>query len=1538
MTCNWVLKLGEYSGTFNSEFELDGQIRDLIVDGKVNLNGLLDTIDITPSLSPQMEVKNIIEGFVSEVKAAGQERIARFGDDPDDFEIYYEIKGSIGVTRFLQQTFSNDGVTPLCPPFDEKGWKDRKLDEYLAEGYSKADALRLINKEMSSWPKMSEMGTEVHKLFEWVLSGEEGTVPKRKWLSKELQDETLDQIRKFKEHLKSMYGDDCDFYTEVPIMSNDIEPAIKELMGKEGYDSINGKIDLLVVDKNGVGHIFDFKVSRKVVNGDVWDQITRMSNKAQREMEKDKPIGQHWWSSAKKESASFQLSMYSAMLRQKGIDVRDANIVPIHTTLTYKDSDQLEVDGITGVDVQFEGNEMITNIAGLRGNGRYGSKVSNVFHNSFNLTGELSTNLQNIQNAFFPKNTTITDREHNKANIDHYKNDPKTVSLVKPSDDKHYGTYKYKIIQRALDHKVEYAVDDADLEEKLKTYVEKISNAKAEDNIDLANRIDSLFNNQSTKDDFCANLPIHSRNFLKMQFERYYDNHWFFERDDALNGLGIFVFTKGNLVEIVSLTDQSLKNEINLGKDKHDVRKNILGKTKKDRVINKREVLSSTGGHMELMKAMAYVALKADSFANKKIAEIRVINPYHGEEDATIPNSQLIKNYNALCRENPEAGAPKVWSDLFMNDVDAYVHGARERWIGNTQDFDGFFDANKTVYTAEWCKSAIEKMRTDKTYGEILYNENDYNPNDPVWHAYTYLNRAYLATQGYYATTEKDIEYYTTGGIRLDGLNITSMQFSQSSNIRTLGEIINKFSVDLRKKVHDDGHKMRSIFDRIYDEYGNNPSIFKSWLRTDNDGNIRGDLILRDPEDPEIANNPLMKEGLDCFLKTMAKLRWGDISDADLEFYKENEAYYELPLTEATAKKQFRAFGLKKTVQNKIAQVTELTEGIFAGSDIDVEEFARRNNELYNKFDLTGTVRDQFIESKGGAGFFEYDMETIFNQALVAYSRSSLSKEYLPLIGALKLSLTHAERFGSDKRKDETDKSNILTTFDKLIKSKVYGESVASKNEQKWIKVINLLKAGFTTMTLSLNNRSMLRESLQGIWTGNARALAKLLPGVDEKHYVKALTHVMQEAHKNISGVSKLQQLNQIMGMANQSWSQIARNRRLNWANIYHWSSDTLFLTATAPDFLHRVSILVAKMMSDGCWEAYELDENEKLIYNFDKDERFKIYTSKDTSNSEYAKQKALYLKLLDEFNKEGYRKEDGSMLKEGDPLPQAYTAKENQSIKNYADLLYGHYDDESRSLICDGLIGSLFLQYKTFLTAKLEQWMMTGGVYSTETIVQQKDADGRNLYELIRYDHTDENGNPIGMPHRDILTEDEYNALSEEEKVNARLYFDYEGIPMEGMLGEQLQFVKSLVTLDTKGFSELWHDPIRRGYFLLGCHDMWLMVLMGILVNFIFGNIYDIEKKDKQLYATTVRRQIRDVDPTGQLLYNVLTGSFLDTQLPQILGQFTDRPPVITAATKFGQSTLKLFEGESSLPYWTTQNWGMFRDFQGITKRALEK
>ena len=51
---------------------------------------------------------------------------------------------------------------------------------------------------------------------------------------------------------------------------------------------------------------------------------------------------------------------------------------------------------------------------------------------------------------------------------------------------------------------------------------------------------------------------------------------------------------------------------------------------------------------------------------------------------------------------------------------------------------------------------------------------------------------------------------------------------------------------------------------------------------------------------------------------------------------------------------------------------------------------------------------------------------------------------------------------------------------------------------------------------------------------------------INEKDYLDGLEYVIQTAHKNFSGVSMLQQLNAVYGMANQSLNQLAEERRVN--------------------------------------------------------------------------------------------------------------------------------------------------------------------------------------------------------------------------------------------------------------------------------------------------------------------------------------------------------------------------------------------------------
>jgi hypothetical protein len=63
--------------------------------------------------------------------------------------------------------------------------------------------------------------------------------------------------------VREKHGKNCTIMSEVPIVSKTINEVYSH--GDTGIDSINGVIDLLVIDELGKVHIYDFKASKKSV-------------------------------------------------------------------------------------------------------------------------------------------------------------------------------------------------------------------------------------------------------------------------------------------------------------------------------------------------------------------------------------------------------------------------------------------------------------------------------------------------------------------------------------------------------------------------------------------------------------------------------------------------------------------------------------------------------------------------------------------------------------------------------------------------------------------------------------------------------------------------------------------------------------------------------------------------------------------------------------------------------------------------------------------------------------------------------------------------------------------------------------------------------------------------------------------------------------------------------------------------------------------------------------------------------------------------
>ena len=109
------------------------------------------------------------------------------------------------------------------------------------------------------------------------------------------------------------------------------------------------------------------------------------------------------------------------------------------------------------------------------------------------------------------------------------------------------------------------------------------------------------------------------------------------------------------------------------------------------------------------------------------------------------------------------------------------------------------------------------------------------------------------------------------------------------------------------------------------------------------------------------------------------------------------------------------------------------------------------------------------------------------------------------------------------------------------------------------------------------------------------------------------------------------------------------------------------------------MSLLLARMIQDGSLKAHKIIDG-KLVYNWKQDQRFNIYAKGPNyaNDPEYSKQRGLYWTLIREFNNQNLTE---IPLKEGDALPQAYTYHDIKVIKDFSNLIFGYYDQDSRSM-----------------------------------------------------------------------------------------------------------------------------------------------------------------------------------------------------------------------------------------------------------------
>lgn len=575
--------------------------------------------------------------------------------------------------------------------------------------------------------------------------------------------------------------------------------------------------------------------------------------------------------------------------------------------------------------------------------------------------------------------------------------------------------------------------------------------------------------------------------------------------------------------------------------------------------------------------------------------------------------------------------------------------------------------------------------------------------------------------------------------------------------------------------------------------------------------------------------------------------------------------------------------------------------------------------EMYNNYLISPLERNRILESVNGPQDFSLDLD--FLALDVAFQ--AIRKEHFD--NALMLTETVTAMMQFQQQQSGADFENELETARTQSKINLTGESTISEETEKIAKPLGIIKQLNSFILLACRPMAFLKELTFGMFTNFSRAWSlkfgsnklgiksvskanAIIWGQQFGKYGKAFT-----GEGSLADFTMCEAINRLYGIANQDLNHTVRNASLQRIGKFNNMSRWMYIAQSAPDYYNRMTLFIAKMIEDGCFDAHTLDANGVLHYDWKKDKRFDKLAkyglnTKDVKDTEYHKQKALYAKMCSEFEKGNETlirwDNEKQMYIYGD-LTQAYTADQKASIKEVSDMAYGFYDHESKSQINHKFLGLVFLQFQTFLSAKYNLWFKApakrGGNTAQGRFVHME-RNGEKYYDKFI---ADSQGNLI-----EVIKVPE-SKLTEEEKMTLQPSMEWQGDFVEGLFYSLGYTIHDIFTLNWK---EIVNNKQRLANVGLAMHDFLLGIILVSILKAIFSNgsnkLQDIKPTQRVLV-----RALEDIGP-GAFTNLSITPSFINTlntlKSDGIKLLFHDSPEAIEQMTKHFGATKDFYWNEN--------------------------
>lgn len=1376
------------------------------------------------------------------------------------------------------------------------------------------------------------VGDLVHDSIEYILKGKDLNELKPKYTAfdDDIVSGVWSKCNEIVDRLKSIHGHDAEFETEFAVISKKIGKSLSGM--STNTDCVYGYIDLLVKDKYGKYHVYDFKTHSSELN------------------------------QFKERKYAAQLMTYSQILQQWGINIPNSNLHALTIKTSYDATGKL--DGIQLSGLNNDGSfKSITDSLNYMNDlnfirGKLGSWLPLTERAS---VGRLDNEVTNYVKKIFPPEITHVDLT--KKESEEFK-DLGVYRVRTDTEEYRLGYTRVIYVNRHLElddfkrtglgsvdeNSNKWYLKENEWERAKEFYDRKTKENSSNLMKNLADDYKSIIGSNKTKnlDEFVREVAFDdvSRNWFSAQFAPYINNQWELISSDDLISDGIFILQKvepdGNKIyDIVMMSQENLFKRFNFADPKDKTRKatTVAGAFFYDGIeIDEKTVLQAYYGNMLIMKAMAFITHNVSLFEFGQIRSIKALNLKYRQQ-MSANNKMILQSWDIIMSGAYRNGGFKFDSDgnkifdesgkavreryeirgvnnmnrhrkkLFMNDDHAYLDMAMEI-INHAQNMytkvTAFNDAIDDTLSEEQQIAnqihALIKTYEDKDTGEIA-NIADTSINETNM-ARHYVLKAYAAHKHRYLMWEEDIQAYKE--------EIKAPAMSGSANVRLVNNVIASYKDDIARDFNKTSRDYRKVLLACYKEAGVDSNAF-----TFNESKFFETYFIKDKKNMLMftVDEMAAKYGENSNFTKLAKLMQY-VSYGDGEFEYDNK----IPLIKAGFLNRMQQQKFIDFIKDDITNI-----GILFKDAID------------NDYDLpdmdvtfgTDSERQEKLD-KYHEGYFSMNLDYVFQYATLQKIRRKWQKKYNPQIAALKASIIFMNAYEGKsygrKNISESKLKHFDKWFDDYIKSTFYDKTLVSEPLIPFMRIIDKIAQFASGINLKMNTSLLFREIFTSTRITFTRAGVEEYAGINHKTVMAAWKRMIGFDEKaNFDG--ELYQMNCYFRMANMDIANLADVYKTYRWNLFNINGNRMYITSSLGDLYFRNLLLKAKMIADGTADAYSLKEDGSYGYMFDKDERFKIL--KKDFNSLSIKEKQKYHEAMERYNmlvdflnvKRQMFVEEGNgddfpelkrmTLGQRDiqPLWDGYTDDEIQGIRNYADSKFGHYNEENKMMMHSRFLGHFLLQYRTVLSAQLEQAFNGSNATNIAHYRLMEDAAGERMYMVPL-----ENGQ-VTIKSANQLTEAELR----DDRIRPIGFI--QGQSLTGTVTNLLNMGKVLIRFkkNPDEYKTWLENPVNKGLLYLFLLDNLVAALLLTLINFLYDTDSKLPKFQYMKEGSWVERWT----------YKVLAGTLQDGPILNIMGQLnTFDPPVLTQVINWYGGVCSVLTGRDNFMHVAMENIGMTREF----------